>query len=98
MNRTEFISDLIKKSRDEDFAAEEARKLVKEKTLNYFKENIRREVKRVEQINNREVDSCLTVADLVEIESSLQTVSGKNLFLKGSRFTHSEKLQFAQVI
>ncbi len=38
----------------------------------------------------------LTRADLAEIEAELQNSDARNLLIKGSRFTHSEKLQFSK--
>jgi hypothetical protein len=45
---------------------------------------------------NREKKDLITESDLVEIESSIQNKS-KMPFIKGSRFTHAQNLQFTQV-
>ena len=37
--------------------------------------------------------SCLSANDLAEIEAQVLLSDGKNLIVKGSRFTHTEKLQ-----
>ena len=46
-------------------------------------------------IDNNQNRACLSKSDLAEIELSLQS-NMKHIGIKGSRFTHSEKLQFTK--
>ena len=76
-------------------------KKAKESAITELKNAIKSNLKRIDDINNKIYDnlensSCLSKSDLDEIEQSLQG-NLKNIFVKGSRFTHTEKLQFTKV-
>ena len=104
LNKISFEREKAKRLKDDDLnaAANELKRAEKKnEAISLYKQNIRKEIKRVDEINNQLFDASnrnnLTESDLAEIEASLQTVTGKNLFIKGSRFTLGEKLQFTKV-
>ena len=75
---------------------------MKAAAISHLKGTIKESLKQIDAINstmsdNNQNPACLSKADMAEIELSLQS-PGKNFDLKGSRFTHSEKLQFTKVI
>ncbi len=81
----------------QDINTTEAKKKAKESALNDLKNAIKSDLKKINYSSESiEGSSCLTRADLAEIELNLQSPN-KNLLNKGSRFTHSEKLQFTKV-
>lgn len=47
-------------------------------------------------LEDKSQSNCLTKSDLAEIENELDQIANKHLLVKGSRFTHTEKLQFTQ--
>ena len=74
---------------------------MKAAAISHLKGTIKESLKQIDAINstmsdNNQNPACLSKADMAEIELSLQS-PGKNFDLKGSRFTHSEKLQFTKV-
>lgn len=82
----------------QDINTTETKKKNKADALNYLKNSIKSELKKINDSSESiEGSSCLTRADLAEIELNLLSPSNKNLLNKGSRFTHTEKLQFTKV-
>ena len=75
-------------------------KALKDLAIKRFGAIIKDELRRVEESKNVLIDaknsSCLTSSDLADIEAQVHLLDGKNLIVKGSRFTHSEKLQSAE--
>ncbi|CAF0970764.1 unnamed protein product [Brachionus calyciflorus] len=65
----------------------------KEQALNELKKSIKVYVDKVKEVA-KEQNNLLTENDLAEIELDSKNLKLKNLFGKGSRFQHSEKLQF----
>ena len=82
----------------QDINTTETKKKNKADALNDLKNSIKSELKKINDSSESiEGSSCLTRADLAEIELNLLSPSNKNLLNKGSRFTHTEKLQFTKV-
>ena len=75
-------------------------KEVKNVAFKELKKSIKDNIKLIDEINDTMIDNnqnraCLSKSDLAEIELSLQS-NMKHIGIKGSRFTHSEKLQFTK--
>jgi chromosome segregation ATPase len=73
---------------------------MKRVALNDLKNYVKDNLKLIDDINgtitdNNQNGACLTKSDLAEIELSLQS-NMKHIDTKGTRFTHSEKLQFTK--
>ena len=73
-------------------------KVSKMEALKALKQVLKGSLKEAERISKEKSSNTLSKSDLVDIENDLQQLSARNLITKGSRFTHSEKLQFTQVI